>query len=272
MVEDLALRPYIHLVAFIGFICACAQQPDITTKPKLVSLSPAMTEIIFALHAEHHLVGVTTYCDYPEAAQHLYKVGDFSNPSLERIVGQHPDLIIVNLPEHARIKRQLENLGKKVFVSSPVSLEIMYHEIRTLGELLERTVTADSLINAMKAVIHPHDCSAKKNIYIELSPRPLITIGNKSFLNELLQMAGGVNIFTDIPKDYPVVQQEEVIRRNPDIILVLHPENIMNRIGWENISAVEEKTVYAEIDPDILLRPAPRLILGFQELLHILHE
>lgn len=262
----------ILIVPAVLLACICGQRATNAADPAIVSLSPAMTEIIFALSAQDHLVGVTTYCDYPEAASRINKVGDFSNPSLERIVGLHPDIIIINLPEHARIKDQLERLGKKVFVSSAGSLADIYREITAISALIHRTPEADSLIDAMRSVIKSGNYQSEPRVYIELSPRPLITIGSKSFLNELLAMAGGKNIFDDLPRDYPVVQQEEVIRRDPEIILVLHPEDITNRVGWEHITAVTENAVWNEVNPDILLRPAPRLTLGFQMLQRILHE
>ncbi|UCG93310.1 MAG: ABC transporter substrate-binding protein, partial [candidate division WOR-3 bacterium] len=179
----------------------CSRAPD---KPglKIVSLSPAMTEILFAIGAETNLVGVTTFCDYPEQAKQIYKVGDFSHPSIERIIGLKPNMVIVNLPEQMRIKQQLDNLKINVFVSTPKSLSDLYSEIIEIGKIVNREERADSLVHYMQT--HIKHCTDKrlKRVYIELSPRPLVTVGQTSFLNELLERAGGENIFSDLQKDY----------------------------------------------------------------------
>ncbi len=239
---------------------------------KIVSLSPAMTENIFALGAAQDLVGVTTFCDYPEEAKKIYKIGDFSNPSLERIVGLKPDLVIVNLPEQMRIKRQLEKLKINIFISSPRTLDDIYNEIIEIGRIVKKQQAADSLVNHMKKHISRVDKSSKKRVYIELSPRPLVTIGAPSFLNELLEMAGAENIFADLGKDYPVVPQEEVIKRNPDIIIVLHPVSIKDRMGWQMVTAIKNNKVYTTLNQDHLMRPGPRLIIGFEQLKRIMDE
>jgi iron complex transport system substrate-binding protein len=239
-----------------------------------------MTENIFALGAAQDLVGVTTFCDYPEEAKKIYKIGDFSNPSLERIVGLKPDLVIVNLPEQTRIKKELEKLDINIFISSPQTLDDIYNEIIAIGRIVKKQQAADSLVNYMKMHISRVDKpvrpavegSSKKRVYIELSPRPLVTIGAPSFLNELLEMAGAENIFADLGKDYPVVPQEEVIKRNPDVIIVLHPEDIRDRLGWRTITAISNNEVYTTLNQDHLMRPGPRLIIGFEQLKRIMDE
>lgn len=239
---------------------------------KIVSLSPAMTENIFALGAGQDLVGVTTFCDYPEEAKKIYKIGDFSNPSLERIIGLKPDLVIVNLPEQTRIRKELEKLDINIFISSPRTLDDIYNEITAIGRIVKKRQAADSLVNYMKMHISTVDRSSKKRVYIELSPRPLVTIGAPSFLNELLEMAGAENIFADLGKAYPVVPQEEVIKRNPDVIIVLHPEDIRDRLGWRTITAISNNKVYTTLNQDHLMRPGPRLIIGFEQLKRIMDE
>jgi iron complex transport system substrate-binding protein len=251
--------------------CSC-DKPSVKPGFKIVSISPAMTEILFAVGAGNDIVGVTTFCNYPEEAKGIYKIGDFSNPSIERIVGLKPDLVIVNLPEQMRIKKQLEKLGITIFVSSPKSLNDIYKEIADIGRIVKKERVADSLIHYMKMNIEPSEHKRKKSVYIELSPRPLVTIGAHSFLNEMLEMAGGKNIFSDLNKDYPVVSQEEVIKRNPEIIILLHPGNITDRLAWKKIAAIKKDKVYTNLNQDHILRPGPRLVEGFKELQRIIRE
>lgn len=224
-----------------------------------------MTEVIYALGAQDDLAGVTAYSDYPDAARKIPLVGDFSNPSLERIVGLKPDLVIVNLPEQKRIKDQLEAYKIPVYVTEPESLADIYRDIAYLGGRIGRQRAADSLVSYMRKLIRPNG-RPPKSVYIELSPRPLITVGRNNFLNEIVEMAGGKNIFGDLQRPYPVVNQEEVIKRDPEIIIVLHPAGIEDRIGWRKIRAVRNERVYPDLNQDQLLRPGPRLVLGFQAL------
>lgn len=261
---------YILVLSTLG-ISRC-EKPSPRTGFKVVSLSPAMTEIIFALGADENLVGTTTFCDYPEPAKEIYKTGDFSNPSLERIVGLRPHLVIVNLPEQMRIKKELEKLNIRIFVSSPKTLDDIYNEINKIGQLVGKNKAADSLIGYMKMHIKKIERSNRQSVYIELSPKPLVTIGAPSYLNELLETVGAENIFANLEKDYPVVAQEEVIKQNPDIIIALHPVPMQDRMGWGTITAIKENKVYNYLDPDHLMRPGPRLVDGYNELKKILDE
>jgi iron complex transport system substrate-binding protein len=239
---------------------------------RIVSLSPAMTEILFALGAKNNIVGVTTFCDYPEEAKTIYKVGDFSHPSVERIVGLKPNLVVVNLPEQMKIKQNLEKLKINIFISSPKSLEDICNEIIEIGKILNKENLADSLVSYMKSNIKNIKVKRKKRMYIELSPRPIVTVGSKTFLNELIAMAGAENIFSDLDKEYPVVSQEEVIKRNPEIIIILHPEEIEDRIGWSKIEAIKKRRVIKELNQDYLLRYGPRLVEGFKALRKVIDE
>ncbi|MEO0205628.1 MAG: helical backbone metal receptor, partial [candidate division WOR-3 bacterium] len=203
----------------------------------------------------------------PDSAKRIYKVGDFSNPSLERILSLKPDLVIVSLPEQMRIKNQLEKFRVNVFTTSPETLEDIYQEIMKLGRIIKQERPADSIVAYMQSNIKPVNRGKKKvKVYVEISARPLITIGGESFLNELIEMAGGENIFSDLKKDYPVISQEQIIAKNPEVIIILHPEKIDRRIGWNKITAIRNKKVYEDLNQDWLMRPGPRLVLGFEQL------
>ena len=267
----LAARKAILLTGLLLLCYIYCAQNQIKSKYRIVSLSPAMTEILFSIGAGDQIVGVTTFCDFPEHAKRLPKVGDFSHPSIERIIGLKPDLVIINLPEQGRIKKELDKLGIKTFVSSPASLFELYSELSVLGAELGRQKAADSLISYMKQNLQAVTPDRRPRVYVEISPRPLVTIGCNSFLNDLIHDAGGINIFEDLGKDYPVISQEAVIARDPDIIIVLHPEGVTGRIGWQNVRAIKNGRVYEDLNADHLMRPGPRLILGFKRLKEIIH-
>ena len=269
--QNYCLKFEIALLSAILLLTYCNDVQK-TKGLRIVSLSPAMTEVLFALGAKNNIVGVTTFCDYPEEAKAIYKVGDFSHPSVERIVGLKPNLVVVNLPEQKRIKQNLEKLKINIFVSSPKSLDDICDEITEIGKILNKENLADSLVSYIKSNIKNIKVKQKKRMYIELSPRPIVTVGSKTFLNELIVMAGAENIFSDLNKEYPIVSQEEVIKRNPEIIIILHPEEIEDRTGWSKIEAIKNGRIIKDLNQDHLLRYGPRLVEGFKALRRVIDE
>ncbi|MEO0076767.1 MAG: helical backbone metal receptor, partial [candidate division WOR-3 bacterium] len=139
---------YIWLsIFFIAGFSLCAKSKKETIRQRIVSLVPSVTEIIFALGKDSLLVGNTIYCDYPEAAKHIYKVGDFSNPSLERILRRKPSLVFATLPEQRNIIEQLKKHKIPVYVSQPKSVDSILSEIIEIGKLINANDTAKALVN-----------------------------------------------------------------------------------------------------------------------------
>lgn len=268
------LLPFLVLL----LVCVCSSAKKNPVAHQVVSLVPSVTETIYALGAEDYLVGVTTFCDYPKAAQAKPKVGDFSNPSLERIIALKPELVFATLPEQKPVVERLRELGVKVFISQPASIDDVLSEIKIIGAVLGREPRADSVIAAMKvrldsvSMIVGSDTPA---VYVEISASPLMGVGKGSFLNDVIHRAGGRNIFSDIDQAYPIISAEQVLRRDPDVIVILHPlagkRDVARRMGWSKIEAVKNGRVYDDLSEDLLLRPGPRVVEGIFELALRLH-
>ncbi len=254
----------------------CVQ--DMQKIPKrVVSLVPSITEIIYALGCEDYLKGNTIYCDYPEPAKQIYKVGDFSNPSLEKILGLKPEIIFSTMPEQKIIIEKLEELGIKVFTSQPKTITNLLEDIKVISKILGVEPKGDSLVISMEkdlSQIKPRLTNVP--VYLEISSTPLMTVGSGSFINEVITKAGGKNIFDDLIQEYSVIDQEKVIKRNPEIIFILHPltkkQEVKERIGWGNINAIENNRIYDDINPDLLFRPGPRIFQGIQALAQRISE
>jgi iron complex transport system substrate-binding protein len=250
-----------------------------TTPKRVISLVPSVTEIIYALGQESLLVGNTVYCDYPEAAKDIYKVGDFSNPSIERIVRKKPSMIFATLPEQKNTVEQLKKYKIPVFISHPKTVDSVLSEISQIGKILNADEAANVLIAALKNKMAE---IASKNtniidspkVYIEIGATPIMTIGNLSYINDLIRYAGAKNVFCDIDREYIVTNSEELIKRNPDIIVILHPlarkAQVKKRLGWSQINAVKKNRIYDELNPDYFFRPGPRFIYGVEDLSNIL--
>jgi len=262
-------------------ILTCSKSKKETTLKRIISLVPSVTEIIYVLGKDSLLVGNTVYCDYPEAAKSVYKVGDFSNPSMEKILRRKPSIVFATLPEQKNIVEQLKKYKIQVFTTKPKSVDSILNEIMEIGKLLDAKSEANSLVTALKnklteiAIKNPNIIDSPK-VYVEISATPIMTIGNLSYINDLIRYAGAKNVFGDVEREYLVTNSEELIKRNPDVILIIHPSvtkaQVKKRLGWSQIIAVKKGRVYDELNPDYFFRPGPRFIYAVQDLANIVHS
>ncbi len=239
---------------------------------KVISLVPSVTETIYLLHADSVLVANTIYGDYPPAARKKPKVGDMLNPKIDKIIKLKPDYIFVTLPMQKFVAQKLEKLGFKVIAVSPESIEGILKTIEIVGKYTHHEARARFVVDSLRAILD----SLKKTVprkklrtYFELSPRPLYTAGGKSFINEVISIAGGVNIFGRLKVPYPVVKQEDVIRADPEIILLSYPHAspaaVKKRIGWDKITAVRKNCIF-KVNLALFDRPGPRVFKAIVEL------
>ncbi len=252
------------LTAFYG--CHTAQK---VRRPSAVSLVPSVTETIFAMHAENHLLGVSDFCDYPPEARKLPHVGSLLSPSYERILELRPDIVFVTLPMQKEVKQNLEKLGMKTADISPESISEILNSIVEVGTLLDETGKSIKLRDSLKSEYEkllksiPTDGETLK-VYVELSGRPLYTVGKNSFISEYLSVIGWKNAFDDVEQAYFAVNDEEVVRRNPQVIILLYKngnsEEVRKRVGWSDIDAVRNGRIFVVNDPDVFLRPGPRFL------------
>ncbi|MDD2689829.1 MAG: cobalamin-binding protein [Candidatus Omnitrophica bacterium] len=271
------------LLIFLGTVPLGLQQiilaGTVPNKPRYISLAPSTTEILFALGLEEEIVGVSSYCNYPLQVKTKEKVGSFSQPNIEKIVSLKPDYIFCTGLEQAQVIAQLKRLNLKVYVADPKNIKELFNSILQIGRITNRYNTAQALIAHMQKEIEK--ISAKVNlipqkeklkVFIEVWYAPLTTAGKGSFINELITLAGGINIASDTKRPYTIFSAEQVIKRNPDCIILAYMDKekpvklLEKRLGWNGISAVRNKRVYNDINPDLLLRPSPRITEGLKEI------
>ena len=246
---------------------------------RIVSIAPSFTEIVYALGAEEKLVGVTTYCDYPQEATLKPKVGDFLNPSIERIIAMKPDCVLATAPSQTRTIDRLEKLGFKVVQLDPESILGVERCITQIGQILDRKDSADSLADQFRSSIRrlkslTSSIENKKRVFLEIDTNPLVSPGPASFVGELLALAGGLNIVQSGSK-YPVVNPEFVIKEDPEVIIIanpaISPDEVKSRLGWGPINAIRRGRVYS-IDADEISRPGARAVKGAEELFRLIYE
>ena len=192
---------------------------------RIISLAPSITEILFALKLEDRVIGVTSYCDFPDEAKAKEKVGDTIKPNLERLIVLKPDLVLISTASQLeKITRQLDQLGIPVFVTSPQSVAGVLTSLRKIGELTGAEQQAEALAAEMQTRITAVQRQATTNsaprvLYI-LQLSPLITAGKNTFINDLINQAGGRSISGEETTDYPQFSREAVIARAPEIIII----------------------------------------------------
>jgi len=251
---------------------------------RIVSLAPSNTEILFALGLEDKIVGVTDYCDYPEAVSTKDKIGGYSEPNIEKIVSLEPDLIL-GTDIHQKPIKELEKLGVPSVVIEPEDFDEMLDSIEIIGKATGRFNEATTLIEDLKARVKKvEDMVAKiptdqrPKVLYELWHTPITTAGPGTFVDDLIQRAGGENIAKDADKEYPQYSQEMIIAKNPDVIIFSHHgttgdsiEDILQRPGWNSINAVKNKRVFY-VDENLAQRATPRLVDGLEQFVKIINS
>ncbi|MEO0199019.1 MAG: helical backbone metal receptor [candidate division WOR-3 bacterium] len=230
---------------------------------KFVSLVPSVTEIFYLLNVQDSLVAVSYYCNYPVETKDKKKVGDLLSPSYEEIVRLKPDYVIITLPMQTQVAQNLHKLNIKYLVFNPESFQEIISTIDSVSKLTGAEQRAKIVIDSLKGYLReikplPHT----PTVYVELSEKPLYTVGKNSFLNELIKVAGGRNIFEFRDESYFSPKQEEIVKLNPQFIILIYPgaerKRVEQRLGWGKIEAVKKNQIYT-LDPDVFSRPGPRL-------------
>lgn len=247
--------------------------------PRYISLAPSTTEILFRLNLGDDIVGVSSYCDYPLEAKAKEKIGDFSHPNIEKIIFLKPDYIFCTGLEQAPVIEELRRLKLNVYAADPANIEELLQTILDIGRITHKEKEAAALVGKMsadlgkvkaKAQLIPQDKRVK--VFVEIWHEPLMTAGRGSFIDELITLAGGINVAHDVPRPYCYFSAEQVVSLNPGRIILTYMDKqpplklVESRFGWRNIDAVKNKMVFNDIDPNALLRPGPRITEGLQEL------
>ena len=238
---------------------------------RIVSLSPAATEILFAVGAENQIVARTNLCNYPPEAQKLPAVGGFDGKlfSLENILSFKPDFVYLTDGMHDHLVEPLNAYGIKVYVSKAQSLDDVLGEIQTIAEITGHKENGAKCVASIKDEFRQAQEESKKlaahkpSVYWEIWNAPYMSIGNDSFLNEIIEVAGLENIFGALKQKYPVVSEESIIAAGPEMILYasdapLSKDDFLKRGSWKNIPAIKNGRIY-QIDADLMTRPGPRV-------------
>jgi len=281
-------RTLILWLAAAALVCGYvyAQTPQ-----RIVSTAPSVTELLFALGLGDRLVGVDRFSRYPAEALRKPKIGDYANPNLESIAALRPDLVIIPT-NPVKLAERLAVLRLKVLEIDQESIAKLYESFRVVGQATGASAQAAKLTAEVRVQLEAVRARAaplkRTRMMFVVGRTPngldgLIVVGQGSYLNEIIALAGGENVFRDALAAYPAVSLEEVLARNPDVIVDMgdmgdsagvteeHKREVVSL--WERLSslaAVKQRRVYA-VASDAYLVPGPRVVDAAKAFLQMLH-
>jgi len=269
----------------LALILAFSGCTDVTDTPgatgvpaRVISLAPSETEIFYAINTPDSgisLVGRTDYDDYPPEALSVPSVGGPKTLSVESIVSKDPDLIIGTTLAQKTVTDNLASLGYPVHIFTLETFDDVYSNIESLGELLGLEDSANALVEKLKAreaeiINSPKKTPAPKTWYV-VAVQPLYAAGNNTLQGEMIEKAGGINVFADMD-GYFAASEEAIIERAPEVIIVPtghgsktvnFTEQILSIPEFRDLPAIKNGRVYT-VDNDIASRPGPRMIDGLE--------
>ncbi|HZJ83392.1 MAG TPA: ABC transporter substrate-binding protein [Clostridia bacterium] len=252
----------------------------IEKKPeKVISMSPNNTETLFALGLGDKVVGVSTYCNYPEEATEKDKVGDFWEPNVELIVAADPDILFVGNAAPPEFIEKMEDNDIIVVALEGYDLDGTYQAILNTGKIMGVQDKADDLIGSMKAQVSEIEGKVKEAdkikayFIISYGDQGDFTAGSGSFVDEIINIAGGENIAGDMDQPWAEYSIEKLIEKDPEIIFASinsGAETISDAPGYKELTAIKEGRIVI-VDDDLVTRAGPRIVEGLEEIARAMH-
>jgi iron complex transport system substrate-binding protein len=249
---------------------------------RIISFAPNITEIVFALHQGHRLVGTTQFSDFPEEAKQLPVIGSYVNLNVEKIVALKPDLCIATKDGNPiDAVRFLESLKIPVYAVDPRNLDTVIKTITEIGVLLDAGKEAKQLVNDMNRRIDRVKSrvsllSSRPKVFYQIGISPIVSAGTNTCIDGLIQMAGGENLAKG-PAAYPRFSYEQVLGLSPDVLIItsMARGEVFEQVKaqwrqWPDMPAARNNRIFL-LDSALLDRPSPRMVEGLELLLDIIH-
>jgi len=248
---------------------------------RIISLIPSATETVMGLGATDRLLARTRY-DREDGLAHLPMVGGGLDPSAEAIVQLRPDPVLLwSSDKRSDLRRQLEGAGIATGALSLEDTSDAYRAIAWLGRALDLPRTADSVLRSLRASLDSTAAMARRRprrrVFYVVYNDPPMTAGPRTFIGQILNLAGGDNIFADVSTNWPTVSLEDVVRRQPDVVVLPvgeMPARTIERLrtesGWRELQAVQRGCV-GQVEADAVNRPGPNLARAARRLFEVIH-
>lgn len=245
---NIIYRLIISFLIFLSGTCSFSHENT------FVSLSPALTEMMYAIGAEDNLIGISTICKSPEGSPEKPKVGNSYFINKEEIVKLHPDYILAADGTKTHLQN-FDKLGIKPLYMEMHTIDAIYKAILTLGELTNKTQNAEKLKNELQKSISQAKTKNPKRILYLIQINPFVTIGNKCFLSDEIRHSGQISVTDELNAFYPAVSEEYLLKTNPDIIIVSMKSNEKR---LRKLFPNKEIIFLSPEMNDIINRPGPR--------------
>jgi iron complex transport system substrate-binding protein len=247
--------------------------------PRIISLSPHITELLFAAGAGDRIVGVDDASDYPPAVAGIARVGEPSALDVEGLLRLKPTLIVLwDSGTPARRKAELQRLNLRLYVTDQHHLDDIGTALLEFGRLAGTEPVAAAAARRYRDELADlrarYAARPRLKVFYQVWDRPLYTLSGTHLVSEVLSLCGGDNIFADLTTLAPAIDREAVLTRNPDVILIAAggAEGVRQRADWDRfgyIRAVRNHTVFT-VDPSLVGRMAPRILQGVREVCDLL--
>lgn len=257
-------KSLITLTLLVNSTCSFSEP-----QPRIISLAPHLTEMIFSAGAGDLLVGVVSYSDYPEQAKSIANVGQYNSINIEAILKQKPTLIIAwQSGDTTKEINKLEQLGIEIWRTEVNKLSDIPKQIKQIGQRTNRSEIANREANKLTVILDKLSAQPTrqnpKTVFYQVWKKPLYTVGKNQFISQAIKLCGAKNIFEHINQPAPEVSIESVIKHNPDMILLGGRQELQTqwRQDWQkysSISAVKNKRII-NVENSVYQRPTARFI------------
>ena len=273
----------LFICAVLCCLSACSEPPlppeSVATRPRVVTLAPNLTELVFAAGAGNTLVGVSAYSDYPDAARELPVVGDAFAVDQEQLAVLQPDLLLVwHSGTPAQVIDDLRQAGYRVEVVRTRSLADVAAALRQIGALTgypqQAGEAADAYATALQELAAQHATTADLRVFYQVDSRPLYTVNGQHYVSELIALCGGSNVFGDLDDLAPAVDVEAVLERDPEVMLASSDAGESAFAEWDrwpHVAANRYRNRFL-MPADEIGRATPRLLLAATAVCEALQE
>ncbi len=240
------------------------------TPQRIVSLTPHITEMLYAIGAGAQIVATDQASDYPEEVKTLPKVANYQSLNSESLLMAKPDLVIAWGSTQALMQQQIKALGIPLLLLESQQLDDLPKELRLLGERTGHTEQAEQLASQIAARFEfyrqQNRQRPKVKVFYQLWYPPLTTVANGSYIQEIMTLCGAENPFADSKAPYPQLSEEAVLAADPRIIFATqHGSDLQHWMKWPQLTAVKQQHLYL-LKADWLHRLSPRLLLGIEQM------
>jgi len=241
------LKRFCILFIIIVSLLGCNNKKATGAGMRIVVASPEVAEIIYSLDGISHIVGISNECTSPKELQNLPKIGGFGSINKERILALNPSIVFTAGHEQKQLAIDLGKLGIKTVLIESNSFSEFIENIKKIGNEIGQNEKATKIIDKIQCELASlKTIENKPSVYIEIYSDPIMTVNNDSFVADLVSLAGGKNLYSDLPRPYSRINQESVIEKNPDIIITTYPtspKEIYKRKGWSNVAAIKNSII-----------------------------